>query len=219
MSNSSLVEYTRISPHTAARTSKISKITIHHAAVANVSLEALGNGFSGSRNASAHYGIDVDGRVGQYADEDRRTASSNSIENDDMAVTIEVINCGGAPDWKVSDASLEALINLCVDICQRNGIEQLTFTGDKTGNLTMHKMFIATGCPGPYLESKFPWIAKEVNKRLQAAAEPEGKPVYRLQLGAYSSKESAENMRQDLLQAARKLVDALENGFIAEGVI
>ena len=30
----------------------------------------------------------------------------------------------------------------------------------------MHKYFAATGCPGPYLESKFPYIAKEVNKRL-----------------------------------------------------
>jgi nucleoid-associated protein YgaU len=53
-----------------------------------------------------------------------------------------------------------------VDICQRNGIEKLNYTGDKSGNLTMHKWFAATGCPGPYLESKFPYIAEEVNKRL-----------------------------------------------------
>ena len=30
----------------------------------------------------------------------------------------------------------------------------------------MHKWFAATACPGPYLESKFPYIAQEVNKRL-----------------------------------------------------
>ena len=28
-------------------------------------------------------------------------------------------------------------------------------------------MFVATSCPGPYLQSKFPYIAEEVNKRLQ----------------------------------------------------
>jgi hypothetical protein len=30
----------------------------------------------------------------------------------------------------------------------------------------MHKYFAATGCPGEYLESKFPYIAEEVNKIL-----------------------------------------------------
>ena len=31
----------------------------------------------------------------------------------------------------------------------------------------MHKMFAATTCPGPYLESKFPYIAEQVNQRLE----------------------------------------------------
>jgi hypothetical protein len=30
----------------------------------------------------------------------------------------------------------------------------------------MHKWFAATACPGPYLESKFPYIAEQVNARL-----------------------------------------------------
>ncbi len=81
-------------------------------------------------------------------------------------ITIEVANDSGDPDWHVSDAALEATIKLCVDICKRNGIDKLNFTGDKSGNLTMHKYFAATGCPGPYLSSKFPYIASEVNKRL-----------------------------------------------------
>jgi TusA-related sulfurtransferase len=64
---------------------------------------------------------------------------------------------------------LNKLIDLCVDICKRNGITALNFTGDKNGNLTMHKWFAATSCPGPYLESKFPYIASEVNKKLNAS--------------------------------------------------
>jgi len=84
--------------------------------------------------------------------------------------TIEVVsNDGGAPDWHVSDSVLERLIELCTDICRRNGIVALNYTGNKNGNLTMHKWFAATACPGPYLESKFPYIASEVNKRLQKA--------------------------------------------------
>lgn len=75
-------------------------------------------------------------------------------------------NSATGGNWPVSDAVLAKLIDLCVDICQRNGIEKLNFTGNANGNLTMHKYFEATVCPGPYLESKFPYIAEEVNKRL-----------------------------------------------------
>ena len=64
---------------------------------------------------------------------------------------------------------MESLIKLCVDICERNpGIGRLNYTGDKTGNLTMHGWFSSTQCPGPYLKSKFQYIADEVNRRLDA---------------------------------------------------
>ena len=66
----------------------------------------------------------------------------------------------------MSDYVLSRLIDLCVDICKRNGIKELNYTGDTSGNLTRHNMFASTECPGAYLESKFPYIAEEVNKRL-----------------------------------------------------
>jgi peptidoglycan hydrolase-like protein with peptidoglycan-binding domain len=167
MSNSNLVSYTLISPSkNSPRNDKIRKITIHHAA-GNASVETLGKIFADpARKASANYGIGTDGRIALYVDESDRAWTSGSRENDHQAITIEVANDGAGPAWHVSDAAIESLINLCVDICQRNGIEMLNFTGDKSGNLTMHKFFEPTVCPGPYLESKFPFIAKEVNKRL-----------------------------------------------------
>lgn len=61
----------------------------------------------------------------------------------------------------------EYVIDLCTDICKRNGIKQLKFTGSKTGNLTMYRYFQATDCSGKYLASKYPYIADEVNKRLK----------------------------------------------------
>lgn len=172
MSHSSLVNYTKLSPYcNKPRGSKIKKITIHHMA-GNLSVETCGNVFQKSP-ASANYGVDTNGRVGLYVEEEDRAWTSSSAENDNQAVTIEVANDGGAPNWHVSDKALAKTIDLCVDICKRNGIAQLNFTGDKTGNLTMHKYFKATDCPGPYLESKFPYIADQVNKRLLSAAEPE----------------------------------------------
>lgn len=174
--NSSLVNYKKISPYrnstrknsTYNPTGKITKITIHHMA-GNLSVETCGKVFQTS-GASANYGIGSDGRVGLYVEEKDRSWASYSPSNDYKAVTIEVANCKGKPNWEVSDTAYNKLIDLCVDICKRNGIKKLNFTGDASGNLTMHQYFIATACPGPYLKGKFQDIADEVNKRLGATS-------------------------------------------------
>ncbi len=173
MSNSSLISYTKISPNrTSPRKKPIRKITIHHMA-GNLTVEQCGAVFAPtSRRASSNYGIGTDGRIGMYVEEKDRAWTSSSPDNDNQAVTIEVANNTLGPNWTVSDKAMTSLIDLCVDICKRNGIQRLNFTGDKTGNLTMHCYFKSTLCPGPYLKSKFPYIASEVNKRLGAEAAP-----------------------------------------------
>lgn len=173
MSNSKLVSYTKLSPNcNKPRKSKIDTITIHHMA-GNLSVEDCGAIFAKSgRQASSNYGVGSDGRVALYVDEANRAWTSSNAANDHRAVTIEVANDGGAPDWHVSAAALEATVALCVDICKRNGIDRLNYTGTPDGNLTMHKWFAATLCPGPYLSGKFPYIAEEVNRRL-AAGQPQ----------------------------------------------
>ena len=169
MSNSSLVSYTRLSPNcNKPRKSKIDTITIHHMA-GNLTVETCGEVFAApGRRASANYGVGSDGRVALYVEEANRAWTSSNAANDHRAVTIEVANDGGAPDWHVSDAALASTVALCVDICKRNGIKRLNYTGTKAGNLTMHRWFAATLCPGPYLAGKFPYIAEEVNRRLTA---------------------------------------------------
>lgn len=177
MSNSKLVNYTKISPNkNSPRNNTIKKITIHHMA-GNCTIEACGAIFANpNRKASSNYGIGTDGRVGMYVEEKDRSWCSSSGSNDHQAITIEVANDGGAPQWHVSDKALAKCIELCVDICKRNGIKKLNYTGDINGNLTLHKWFAATACPGPYLESKMPYIASEVNKRLTATTETPSKP-------------------------------------------
>lgn len=193
MSNSALVNFTLISPNSNnPRNHGVDKITIHHAAAVNISVEALGAGFADpARQASSNYGVGSDGRIALFVDEANRSWCSSSRENDHRAITIEVINDGGAPDWHVSDKALAAVIDLCVDICQRNGIEKLNYTGDSTGNLTLHKYFAATLCPGPYLESRMPYIAEEVNRWLMAADETAKDVLYCVQMGAFRVRENA----------------------------
>lgn len=171
MSNSPLVNYINLSPnHSGLRNHKIDTITIHHMA-GNLSVETCGNIFaSPSRQASSNYGVDSNGRVGMYVEEKNRSWCSSSAANDNRAITIEVANDEYGGIWHVSDIALEKTIELCVDICSRNGINKLEYTGDTTGNLTKHEWFAPTNCPGPYLGSKFNYIANEVNKRLNGVA-------------------------------------------------
>lgn len=203
-SNSSLVNYTKISPNKNTTrvhrdynpTGKITKITIHHMA-GNLSVEACGDVFAPtSRQGSSNYGIGTDGRVGLYVDEKHRAWTSSSPDNDYKAVTIEVANDGGeSTNWHVSDKAYAKLIDLCVDICKRNGITKLNYTGDATGNLTRHNMFAATACPGQYLQSKFEDIENQVNKRLASANvdtnNVNNKVLYRVQVGAFGVKSNA----------------------------
>lgn len=166
MSNSSLVNYTKISPNKDVMNHKeIKKITIHHMA-GNLTVEQCGNAFQGKRKASANYGVGTDGRVGLYVDEKDRSYASANYDNDAHAVTIEVANDVIGGNWHVSDVALNKTIDLCTDICRRNGIKKLTWTGDKNGTLTVHRFFIQTACPGDYLMSKMPYIAETVTRRL-----------------------------------------------------
>ena len=174
MSNSSLVTVSRLSQHrSVGRNKQITKITIHHAAGVLSVESMLGWFVNPDARSSSQYIVGGDGRVGMSVEEKDRAWTSSSSANDNAAVTIEVINSAVGGDWPVSERAFERLIELCVDICMRNpGITQrdgapgLYFDGTPGGSLTHHQMFAATGCPGPFLLSRFPRICDEVNARL-----------------------------------------------------
>ena len=154
---------------------KICKITPHHMA-GRLTGEQCGRIFqNGSRQASSNYGIGYDGRIYGYVDEENRAWTSSNATNDCQAITIEVANSENGGDWPISDAAWNSLINLCVDICKRYGF-RLDYTGDKNGSLTRHNMFAATSCPGPYLQARFPELARIVNERLDGG-QPTTAPV------------------------------------------
>lgn len=173
--NSPLVTYTKISPNkTSPRNHKIDTICIHCMA-GNLSVETCGNVFAPtSRKASSNYGIGSDGRIAMYCEEKDRSWCSSNSKNDHRAVTIEVANDGGAPDWHVSDKAMASLIDLCADICKRNNIKKLVWSTNKNErvnhlngcNMTVHRDFAAKACPGQFLYDMHGYIADEVNKRL-----------------------------------------------------
>lgn len=206
MSNSPLVNYTKISPNKSSpRNHKIDTVTIH-CVVGQCSVETLGNVFAPtSRQASSNYGIGYDGRIGMYVEEKDRSWCSSNAANDNRAITIEVASDTKEP-YAVTEKAYAALIDLLVDICKRNGIKELKWKADKSligqpdkQNMTVHRWFANKSCPGTYLYERHAQIASEVNKRLGSTnikPEPE-KPsggLYRVQTGAFKVKANADAM-------------------------
>lgn len=179
MSNSSLVDYTKISPNKyKGRTRKIDTIT-PHCVVGQASVESLGSLFAKpSRRASCNYGIGFDGKIGLYVDEKDTSWCSSNRANDNRAITIEIASDTTHP-YAITDAAYKSLIDLCYDICVRNGIKELKWKADRSligqtskQNITVHRWFANKACPGDYIYNRLGQIAAEVNKRLGVTSKP-----------------------------------------------
>ena len=219
MSNSSLVDYTKLSPNNSGkRTHSIDRIT-PHCVVGQLSVESLGSMFAKpSKEASCNYGIGSDGRVALIVDEDKRSWCSSSKANDQRAVTIECASDMTSP-YAFNSTVYNKLIDLCTDICRRNGKTKLLWISDKdkalayepkSGEmlLTVHRWFASKSCPGDWMMARMGDLAGKVTAKLSgstaatsAADAVEVKPkYYRVrktwadidsQLGAYSILENA----------------------------
>lgn len=191
--NSPLVVYTKLSPnHSGQRTHSIDRIT-PHCVVGQLSAESICGCFiSTDRQASCNYGIGSDGRVSLCVEEKNRSWCTSSRENDQRAITIECASDSKHP-YAFRDAVYTSLINLCIDICKRNGKKMLLWLGDKDKTLnyipqademvlTVHRWFANKSCPGDWMYARMGDLASKVTAALNAAAdttpiETENSPV------------------------------------------
>lgn len=185
MSNSPLVSYTRLSPnHSGKRTHAIDRIT-PHCVVGQVTVQSLGNVFApSSRQASSNYGIGLDGAVGMYVDEGNRSWCSSSSANDQRAVTIECASDTTAP-YAFRPVVYDRLIELCVDICKRNGKTELIWIDNKDKALayepkagemllTVHRWFANKSCPGDWMYARMGDLAAKVTAQLSGSGSTGG---------------------------------------------
>lgn len=183
--NSSVVAYTKLSPnHSGQRTMAIDRIT-PHCVVGQCTAEGLGDWFAkSSTQASSNYGIDKDGRVGLYVEEKNRSWCSSSNANDQRAVTIECASDSAEP-YAFRDAVYRKLIELCTDICRRNGKNKLIWFGDKDKTLnyspesgemilTVHRWFANKSCPGDWMYARMGDLAEKVTKKLGGGSDSSG---------------------------------------------
>lgn len=188
MSNSKLVNYTKLSPnHSGTRTHSIDRIT-PHCVVGQCSVETLGNIFmNANREASCNYGIGADGRVLLCVDEGNRSWCSSSNSNDQRAVTIECASETYHP-YEMNSNVYNSLVKLCVDICKRNGKKKLLWFNDKNKALnyspksdemliTVHRWFDNKACPGDWLYNRLGDLARRVTEKLGGSEVKPKKPT------------------------------------------
>ncbi len=190
-SNSPLATVTMISPNrTPNRNHSIDTITIH-CFVGQVTAKRGCEVFQpSSKQASCNYVVGYDGSIGLCVEEKDRSwctggydKNGNPIRvngisgksNDYQAVTIEVA-CESKHPYAITEKAMAALIELCADICRRNGIKQLLWFGNKDlvgqpskQNMTVHRWFANKACPGDYIYQRLGDIAAKVNAKLGAA--------------------------------------------------
>ena len=194
-SNSPLATVRMISPNrTANRNHVIDTITIH-CFVGQVTAKRGCEVFRpDDKEASCNYVVGYDGSIGLCVEEKDRSwctggyKTVNGVKtpirvngisgksNDYQAVTIEVASDTTHP-YAITDKAMAALIELCADICRRNGIKKLLWKGDKNlvgkvdqQNLTVHRWFANKACPGDYIYQRLGDIATKVNVKLGASA-------------------------------------------------
>ena len=202
--NSSMVAYTKLSPnHSGQRTMAIDRIT-PHCVVGQCTAEGLGDWFAkSSTEASSNYGIDKDGRVGLYVEEKNRSWCSSSNANDQRAITIECASDTTEP-YAFRDVVYKKLIELCIDICKRNGKNKLIWFGDKDRTLnyspksgemilTVHRWFANKSCPGNWMYARMGDLAEKVTKALQGSDSGSG--------GGSTSKGTQAAVLKDLSEA------------------
>lgn len=169
---SKLIDASLDSPNCSSRNGKKIQLVTIHVVDGDLGLNTMLNMFAQpSFKASCNYCITSDGFIGGVVPEEKRSWCTSNRANDEMAVTIEMANDGGkSTGYHVADAAIEALVELLVDICKRNGIPRLIWKNDKTligkpaeQNMTVHRWFANKACPGDYLMGRMASIAKEVN--------------------------------------------------------
>lgn len=205
MSNSPLVSVTINSPNNSGpRTHAIDRIT-PHCVVGQLTARGIGEWFARPEaQSSSNYGIGTNGDVGMYVAENCRSWCSSSGANDQRAVTIECASDNTHP-YAFKQCVYDKLVELCADICKRNGKTVLLWLGDKDKTLayetqphemvlTVHRWFAKKECPGAWMFSHMGELAEDVTARLS-------EKWYRVQVGTFKIRANAEKQREELIAA------------------
>jgi len=130
-------------------------VTLHHNAgkLTHTQLLAVWK----TRAASAHFDVDAAGSVAQYVEVDEYAWAVGSTAGNETSISIEMCNSTLAPNWEVSDTTLNAACRLAGWLFAH--VIKAEPTKD---NFFPHKHWSSTDCPGPYVSSEWSSLLTKV---------------------------------------------------------
>lgn len=127
--------------YTAGRRGDCVRAVVLHHNAANLSLRGCWETWQ-TRRASAHYQVDIAGRVGQYVHDQDSAWHAGGANT--YTIGIEHADNRLAPAWTISDATLDNGAHLVAALCHVYGLGEPRWMG----NVFPHQYFMNTGCPG-----------------------------------------------------------------------
>ena len=125
---------------TPGRAGTINKIVLHHNA-GNLTIRGCYNVWQ-DREASAHYQVQSDGRIGQLVWDKDTAWHAGNFDANATSIGIEHADCQANP-WKISDACLENGAHLVAALCKYYKLGRPTWMK----NVFPHNHFSSTECP------------------------------------------------------------------------
>lgn len=129
--------------YTRGRTRPIDRLVIHHNAANNWSTEQIRDLWNNSREASAHYQVEANGRIGQLVNDWDTAWHATNADINARSIGIEHANISGPPRWQISDKTIEEGAHLVAALCHGYQLGRPEWGK----NVFPHSQFTATSCP------------------------------------------------------------------------
>lgn len=174
---------------------RIDHVILHHGATTNADwmIDAM---VSASKQVSANYVCRANGQLVSIVPEEYRAWTSASASWDGRSITVECANLS-TNGWTISDASHEALAQLCADVSTRYGfaLSRDSVLGHRELNQRYGASY-ATACPGAMDLDRIVARAKEIQKGVPA-------PV-------------THDQEEDDMPTAKEVADAIFTGLLSD---
>ena len=158
---------------TPGRAGTINKIVLHHNA-GNLTIQGCYNVWQ-DREASAHYQVQSDGRIGQLVWDSNTAWHAGDFDANSTSIGIEHADCQAHP-WKISDACLENGAHLVAALCKYYKLGRPTWMK----NVFPHNHFSSTECPASIAGSQNAAYMKRAQEwydaMMKGASAPAPKP-------------------------------------------
>jgi hypothetical protein len=151
-----LIDALSATGHVTHESFKKTSVTIHHNGGINNSHEDVLNTWK-TREASAHFDVDVNGAVAQYVKVDEYAWATGNTQGNESSISIEMSD---APNWVIADPTWKAAARLAAWL-----FVHVIGERPSSSNVFPHQHWVATDCPGSWVMSNFPTIIGEMQKQ------------------------------------------------------